>query len=134
MVSADFLGHRCINWFDAARATHVRNAVNDAYRETLLPMPPLKPTRAPEVLLRVTRDGAPVPRVRVVLTPADGRATGSLGALTDSRGTAWFVLAEPGRYTARAGGVEVLLEANETANAPPTPGFAYLTPKDIELP
>lgn len=134
MVSADFLGHRCINWFDAARATHVRNAVNDAYRETLLPMPPLKPTRAPEVLLRVTRDGAPVPRVRVVLTPADGRATGSLGALTDSRGTAWFVLEEPGRYTARAGGVEVLLEANETANAPPTPGFAYLTPKDIELP
>ncbi len=132
--TATSTGHMVINWFDPDRPTHVPNAVNAAYRETLLPMPPLKKFRAPEVLGRVRKDGQPVAGAMVWLRPADNQPATPVGVRADSRGTAWFILHAPGRYLAKVGAVEQIVDVAESPNDPPRPGFGHLQTVELTMP
>lgn len=133
IITAGMHGERGINWFDIDAPTHVRNAVNDAYRESLTPMPPLKPNRTPELLVRVRQAGKAAAGRTVFLLPAGNQGTGPTGVVTDSRGTAWFVAPEPGAYTVSAGNTTVDVMLAPIPNAPPQPGFEYLKPIEIEI-
>ena len=62
--------------------------------------------RRPEVIVRVTRAGAPVADAYVYAVPVKGTVCAPFGMRTDRDGTAWFQLRDPGRYvfTCPAGG------------------------------
>ena len=62
--------------------------------------------RRPEVIVQVTRAGAPVPDAYVFAVPISGTVASPVGMRTDRDGTAWFQLRDPGRYafTCRAAG------------------------------
>ncbi|NOY81275.1 MAG: hypothetical protein GXP31_09755 [Kiritimatiellaeota bacterium] len=131
--TAGIHGERSINWFDPKAPTHLRNAVNDAYRDSLTPMPPLKRTRAPELLVRVVKHGEPAPFAQAFLTPAEGQAVPPVGVMADSNGAAWFLLWRSGKYRIRVGGVEKTVTVDEVPNDPPSPGFDYLKRVEIEI-
>ncbi len=98
-------GTQCdnINWFDPNRPEVTMNPVWDAFRQAFNPMPPLQPTKAPELIVTVLdQTGNPCDGAIVVLTPAGGQSANPSGVLTDPAGTAWFVLAEPGPYRVEA--------------------------------
>ncbi len=54
--------------------------------------------RRPEVLVRVTHAGMPVPDAYVYVVPRQGAPGSPFGLRTDRDGTAWFQLRDPGRY------------------------------------
>jgi len=89
-----------VNWFDPARSAYVTNSIYDAIREALAPMPQLPDMRVPEVIVKVTKNGASVPHAIVVLTPAEGQPTDPIAVRSDAEGRAWFRLELPGDYFA----------------------------------
>ncbi|MBI4979040.1 MAG: hypothetical protein HZC28_16290 [Spirochaetes bacterium] len=89
-------GNDVLNWFDGSRPSHVRNAVNDAYRESLIPQPPLAPATDAECILK-TAPESPVWSIS---------ATGeTYGVVADTNGRAWFQFSSPGVYRFEADGV-----------------------------
>ena len=70
---------------------------------------PLASERVPEVLVRVTRGGGPVPGACVLAAPLEGQAVPPHAVRADLQGAAWFVLPEAGayRFTCGGSGVEV---------------------------
>ena len=72
-------------------------------------MGPLAHERLPEVLVRVMRDGQPVARACVLVTPLAGQAVLPYAVRADLAGTSWFVLPEAGayRFTCQSASVDV---------------------------
>jgi hypothetical protein len=133
-INVDSYGWRALNWFDAARPLCIANAVNAAYANSLAEMPPLPETRAPELLVRVTRGGQAVPGALVFALPATESGCEATGVRTDSRGLAWFVFQRPGAYRLRCESVETQVVADELLNRPLEPGFENLPETEIVLP
>ncbi len=77
------------NWFDSSTPSHVRNAVNDAYRDNLIPQPPLVNGADAECIVKA------LPNTPVWATTQTGE---QIGVLADNQGLAWFKLDRPGTY------------------------------------
>lgn len=76
-------GMTVFNWFDASRPSHIRNAVNEAYRAALRPMPPVSAAPDAECLVELGPGGAG----RVVLAEAADNPAGQYGVMADGKGT-----------------------------------------------
>ncbi len=91
-------GFKNINWYVPGYPVCVLNAVNQAYKETTRPMPPVPAIRSPEIIFHILRQKTSVSGALVYLTPLAGQGTECLGVRADREGKAWFVLKEPGKY------------------------------------
>lgn len=107
------------NWFDASRPSHIRNAVNEAYRAALRPMPPVSAAPDAECLVELGPGGAG----RVVLAEAADNPAGQYGVMADGKGTAWLTLPRPGRYRLSAGGTTRVVDIPGRAAYAARPGF-----------
>ena len=96
-------------------------------------MGPLASERVPEVLVRVTRGGEPVPRACVLAAPLQGQAVPPHAVRADLQGTAWFVLPEAGgyRFTCEGSGVDVETR-RQPVRAPG--GYGHVQEVDLALP
>lgn len=83
-------GQTNLNWLDERYPSHIRNEVNDAYRETLIPQPPLRIGSNAECIIETTPD------TDVWSCSATGER---YGVRSDRNGKAWFHLDSPGVYT-----------------------------------
>ncbi|MDD3154416.1 MAG: glycoside hydrolase family 2 TIM barrel-domain containing protein [Victivallaceae bacterium] len=84
-----WFGFRAVNWSSEKYPSHVRNAVNDAYRDTLIPQPRLPQDRRGEAILTGLTPNAPL----YWRTPE-----GNLGGVrADADGKAWILLEKAGR-------------------------------------
>ncbi len=88
--------YELINWFDPRVKTVTRNAVAKAYRESLLPQPPLRVGADAEIIVTGV-----APNAAVWATRWDGEM---IGVRADADGRAWFVSLEPGMYTFNSDG------------------------------
>ena len=88
-------GHANVNWNDARHPSHVRNKVNDAYRDSLIPQPPLRTGTDAEAIVRAA------PGADVWSEDADGVCR---GVRADADGLAWFVFGRGGRIVFSADG------------------------------
>lgn len=113
-IGIEAYGDRALNWFDPNKASHVRNMVNDAYRDTLIPQPPLVAPGDAECII-VTTPGA-----TVWCESADGQR---LGIIADGNGRAWFQLPKPGGYVFDDGNVRKELAVPGRADYAGQPGF-----------
>jgi hypothetical protein len=114
-------GHKTINWFDPHAPSHVRNAVNGAYRDSLLPMPPLASSREGECILEL---GGMLGGQRVT---ARGEGVDPVvGVVADADGVAWFVLPTAGRYTFAWGEQTMAVDVPSRAAYAAKPGFAKI--------
>ncbi len=112
-------GMTVLNWFDGTHPSHVRNAVNEAYRSTLRPMPPLAAAPDAECVVELGSAGAG----RIVIAEAADGSTGQFGVTADSQGRAWFVLPRPGRYRFHWDGRNREVELPGRAAYAAQPGF-----------
>jgi hypothetical protein len=92
------------NWFDPTKPAYIPNyiyaRVKEAYRQINGGnLPPLPPTRIPELIATANYQGKPVPEVYLYLVPAEGQPEDTVGILTDPKGTAWFQVPTEGKYT-----------------------------------
>jgi hypothetical protein len=119
-----------INWFDPARPEYTPNAMNDAFRDSFEPMPPLPETIPPGLLVTVKQNGKIVPFANVFAVPLDAQNTSAVGVRADSKGTAWIWLKEPGRYRldARTSDGNVIRQEIRARRRPldAPPGYDYL--------
>ena len=92
-IDGSMYGRSAVNWFDDSRPSHVRNAVNDAYRESFEPQVQLRIGSDAEVIVEGAAPGA-----AVWTQNADGSRT---GVRADPQGRAWFRYLAPGarRFT-----------------------------------
>jgi hypothetical protein len=63
----------------------------------------------------------------------DKQAITPVGIMADSKGTAWFLLQEAGKYSIKVGNTEKIVDAKEVSNFPLKAGFDYLQHVKIEL-
>ena len=105
------------NWFDERYPSHVRNAVNDAYRDTLIPQPPLRAGTDAECIVE-TAPGADVWCVR-----DDGER---VGVRADAQGRAWFQLERPGTYVFTGDGETMTVELGDRTAYVARPGFGQI--------
>ncbi|MGN0834120.1 MAG: acetylxylan esterase [Kiritimatiellia bacterium] len=119
-VRRDWWYYTCelINAFDPRFPAVVRNEVAKAYRETLLPQPPLRNGSDAEVLVA----GA-APGEDVWATCPDGSV---FGVRADGEGRAWFSGIPPGRYAFAAGDETLVAELPPRGDAVRNPGFGTL--------
>jgi hypothetical protein len=115
-------GIHAINWFDAGRPTHVRNEVNDAYRDSLLPQPPLALPSDAECLVEL----GPAGKGRVVRISALDSLGGRLEQVADNAGTAWFDLPRPGRFRVECDARVVEVQIAGRGARSTRPGFAEI--------
>jgi len=113
-VGIEAYGDRALNWFDPAKVSHVRNLVNDAYRDTLIPQPPLASPTDAECILVST------PGATVWCESAGGQRQ---GIIADGKGRAWFQLPRPGKYIFDDGSVRKELAVPGRADYAGQPGF-----------
>jgi len=108
-------GKDVINWFDAKFPSHIRNKVNDAFRDSLIPQPPLISSTQAECIIE---SGIPNEVVW-----AESELGERYGVVSDEQGRAWFMLPNSGNYTF------IINEKQVTQNIPtrgsyaPKPGF-----------
>lgn len=107
-------GNLNINWFDPSKSSHIRNAVNDAYKETLLPQPPLLDDNSGECIVTVQ------PFAAVWSTAIDGRR---YGVQADKQGRAWFQLPTSGKYAFESDGVRKEFDVPSRKSYATKPGF-----------
>ena len=87
------------NWFDSRYPSHVRNEVNDAYRESLVAMPPLAMPDNAECIVELGEAGAGAAvTARAVAFPDQ-----VFGVIADAAGRAWLELPHPGEYDFKVG-------------------------------
>lgn len=110
-------GKYAINWFEAGRPSHVRNAVNDAYRDSLLPQPPLAAASGGECLILAA------PGETVWSVSPDGER---YGVIADAAGKAYFQFAAPGPRRFIAPGREQSFAVPSRAPYAAEPGFAQI--------
>jgi len=114
VTGSKYKGSENINWFDVRYSSHVRNALNDTYREQLRPQPPLSKASDAEVVVTAG------PGQIVWTKLADGQRYGILG---DAEGKAWFELPAPGAYTFEYNGKSHRAEVPGRAAYAESPGF-----------
>ncbi len=112
-------GQRSFNWFDPDRPSHVRNAVNEAFKATLLPMPELPSASNAECLVELGSVGAD----GVVLAESVSNPTVQYGVMADSEGTAWLVLPVAGQYRISIGGSSKVVDIPSRGGYAAKPGF-----------
>ena len=112
-------GHDAINAYDPRYPSHVRNAVNDAYRDSLIPQAPLRLGPDAEAIVEAE------PNEDVWAVSPDGART--IGVRADAKGRAWFRFIEPGRWTFRAGDATRTVELAPRGDKVLKPGFAPIT-------
>jgi len=110
----NWFGFRAVNWCSSKYPTFVRNAVNDAYRDTLIPQPPLPVVQSAEAVLILT------PGAEAFTTTADGNR---YGVRADAAGRAWFVLDRPGVYPVTVEGKTREIEFKARHAYATKPGF-----------
>lgn len=114
-------GHKTVNWFDPTAPSHVRNAVNDAYREALLPMPPLAAPANGECIVELGAESGGK------WVTAQGEGTDpATGVVADRNGRAWFVLPAAGRYTFACEGQSMAADVPSRRTYAAKPGFAEI--------
>jgi Glycosyl hydrolases family 2/Glycosyl hydrolases family 2, TIM barrel domain len=109
-----WFGFRGINWACPDYISHVRNAINDAYRDTLIPQPPLKKADNAEAVI-VT-----FPDAQVYTVLSDGS---SYGVKADNKGRAWIKLDKPGVYPIAINGKVKNIEFKSRSSYASKPGF-----------
>lgn len=107
-----------LNWYDSRVPSHVRNAVNDAYRDTLSAQPPFAQPSDAECVVDF---GSKMAGKVVRATAVDGLSE-PIAVMSDSRGLAWFRLSRPGLYTFACDG-EILQSSVSGRDAAANPGF-----------
>lgn len=106
-------GFRGINCFFREYPVCVRNAVNRAYRETLIPQPPLADPGIAEAIVVTEPDGI------VFTTLPDGSR---YGIVADAAGKAYFHL-DAGRYRFESNGLNREVELKSKQDYAAKPGF-----------
>lgn len=113
-VALSSYGDRALNWFEPGRPSHVRNAVNDAYRDSLLPQPPLAAASGAECVILAG------PGETVWSVSPDGER---YGVIADAAGKAYFQFAKPGFRRFTVSGRERSFEVPPRAPYAAEPGF-----------
>lgn len=108
-------GADVVNVYNPRFPTHVRNAVNDAYRDSLIPQPPLRVGADAEIVVTA----APGASVWAV-SPSGARRE---GVRADNRGRAWFRFLEPGRWIFEADGARGTYQLGPRGASASKPGF-----------
>jgi Glycosyl hydrolases family 2/Glycosyl hydrolases family 2, TIM barrel domain len=103
-----------LNWFDSSKPSHIRNAVNDAYRDSLIPQPELAKASDAECIIYTVPDSV------VWSESVSGKR---YGVITDSKGRAWFQLSAPGAYKFEANGHQKTINVPDRKNYASKPGF-----------
>jgi hypothetical protein len=116
-VNLSNYGDKALNWFESGTPSHVRNAVNDAYRDSLLPQPPLAAASGAECLI-LAKPGETVWSV----SPEGER----YGVIADAAGKAYFQFAAPGARRFTAPGREQSFAVPPRASYAAEPGFAQI--------
>ncbi|MDD5677400.1 MAG: right-handed parallel beta-helix repeat-containing protein [Kiritimatiellae bacterium] len=98
---------RLINWFDPSRPAYTYNGamlkVREAFRDVDGQEPgPLAALLKPEVVVMFAPGDTPAAGVFVNVLPQEGQPWEGFAVMTDTNGTAWFVLPAAGRYQASA--------------------------------
>ena len=112
-------GIGAINWFDPDAPSHVRNAVNDAYRDSLIPQPPVAASTEGECIIELGASGG---GKVVTAVPVDG-VNPACAVTADKAGTAWFQLPQPGKYRFECNGAEAVIDVPGRAEYAAKPGF-----------
>jgi hypothetical protein len=107
-------GDLMINWFDSSKPSHIRNVVNDAYRETLIPQAPLKASEEGECIILTAPHGV------VWSTAGDGTC---YGVQADKDGKAWFQLPGAGDYIFESNGIKKTFNVPSRESYALKPGF-----------
>ncbi len=113
-VSCRTWGTQAMNVYEAGVPSHVRNAVNDAYRQALRPQPPVDAGRFAEAIVTVE------PWADVWTTTPSGNRE---GVRADAEGRAWFRSLAPGRRVFTCGGRSKEVELSARGEAVAKPGF-----------
>lgn len=113
-VSCASYGDKGINWCSERYVSHVRNAVNDAYRDSLIPQPPLPASGMGECIIQAG------PGKEVWTTLKNGSRC---GIVADRNGRAWFLLDSPGRYEFESDGVCASFDVPSRSGYAAQPGF-----------
>lgn len=114
-VVRNIYGHDNLNFYDARYPSHVRNAVNDAYRDCLAPQPPLRVGSDAEVVIEA------YPFAEVWAVSPDGAR--ELGVRADANGRAWFRFLVPGLWRFSCGAAAAALELSPRGPGVAKPGF-----------
>ncbi len=94
---------------------------------------PLASERVPEVLVRVTRGGEPVPGACVLAAPLAGQTVPPHAVRADLQGTSWFVLPEAGAYRFTCGGSGVEVETRRRPTRAPG-GYGHVQEVILSVP
>jgi hypothetical protein len=122
----------CDPKYPAATPTRVYNAFQKVYKD----IPGWSDTRQPEVLFTVKEGGKPVAGINVFLAPRSRQATEPVGVKTDPKGTAWFILREPGKYAVRVEGNGKIIDNEidvKCTTIENRGGFDYLTRATVDF-
>jgi hypothetical protein len=114
-----------INFFDPTRKEFTPNAVYDAFKRAFTPMPSIKSTLTPEVIVTVAKEANSIP----VLAIRKGDST-LVGILPDPGNKAWFVLPSAGGYIFTHNNRTVVWDAKEKPSTQP-PGFGCIDQLDL---
>ena len=116
-IAAKNYANAAFNWFDERYPSHVRNAVNDAYRETLIPQPPLRTGTDAECIIETA------PERDVWCVSKNGER---YGVRADRNGRAWFQLNAPGTFTFSDGESVKELKLDDRKSYVDKPGFGSI--------
>ena len=116
-------GFMAVNWSSPKYATCVRNPINEAYRSTLIPQPPLAPVTQGEIILMTKPDSD------VWTTLPNGER---YGIRSDSSGRAWFLLPSAGNYTFSCGKAVRTIQVPCRAKYAGKPGFDQIVTTTLQ--
>jgi hypothetical protein len=116
-VQCSTWGTESINVYQEGIKSHVRNAVNDAYRKALRPQPPVDAGKFAEAIVE-TRPFADV----WTKTPAGNH----IGVRADAKGRAWFRSLAPGRRRFTGDGVTKMVDLPVRGADVAKPGFVNI--------
>jgi hypothetical protein len=125
-----------INYADSSHLAYTPTKVAEAVKKVYKTIHEGAARRQPELIVTVTDNKKPVEGISVFLVPAAGQATEPEGVRTDPKGTAWFILNEPGPYDIRinhagkSAGRTIQLDSTLIVNRG---GFDYVTRAAVDL-
>ncbi len=125
-----------ISYADSSRLAYTPTKVSEAVKKVYKTLHEGTARRQPELIVTVTDNKKPVEGINVFLLPAAGQAAEPAGVRTDPKGTAWFILNEPGQYDIRinhagkSASRTVQLDSTLIVNRG---GFDYVTRAAVDL-